>query len=263
MSTLSTAVQKANRQGNLALMIYAIPNFPDPETYKEILNLLETHPSVTLIETTLPVSNGFSNFANSVIRNAHTHAVQYGDGISLLKDLRPFTKPSVLVLYQQTLDALGYQPLLAKIQGKIDGVLFEWDAHGMDDYAKQSEAFGIELIQCAATNMSDEELHGYMVLTDDQPLVYLVSAAMTGAELFDMQDLSVCLEKVKQVRPSAKVLAGFGVRSAEDIRRLSSVKGLDGVIIGTAFIEIMSKGKNAVREFLDSLQPALYGSKLL
>ncbi len=257
MSRLNTAVQQANQQGQLALMIYAIPNFPDPETYQEILAVLESHPAVTLIETTLPVSSGFSKYANPLIRQAHTQAVQYGDGSSLLKDLRPFAKPSVLVLYQQTLEAVGYQPLLAQLQGKIDSVLFEWDVPGIANYAQQSVSYGIELIQCAAPDMSDEELHRYLELTGDAPLVYLVSATMTGAKLFDMQDLSVCLEKVKQIRPAAKAVAGFGVRNAADIRRLATIKGLDGVIIGTAFLEIMPKGKNAVREYLDSLQPAL------
>jgi len=258
LSRLNIAVQQANQQGYLALMIYAIPNFPDPETYQEILAVLETHPAVTLIETALPVSDNFSKFANPVIRQAHAQAVQYGDEISLLKDLQPFVKPSVLVLYQQTLENIGYQPLLAKLQHKIDGVLFEWEAQGMDHYAQQSLAYGIELVQCAVPDMSDQELHNYLQLTEEAPLVYLVSAAMTGAELFDIQDLNTCIEKVKQFRPAAKVVAGFGVRSAKDIRYLSAIKGLDGVIVGTAFLEIMPKGKDAVREYLDGLQLALY-----
>lgn len=257
MSNLNTAVQKANQQGQLALMVYAIPNFPDPETYREILAVLESHPAVTIIETTLPVTGDFSRFANPVIREAHVQAAQFGDGIKLLKTLQPFTKPSVMVLYRQTLEALGFQALMAKFQGRMDGVLFEWDAPGMDDYVQQSAPYGVELIQCAAPDMSDEELRGYMALTEAEPLVYLVSAAMTGAELFDMRDLKVCLEKVKQVRPAAKVVAGFGVRNAADIHRMAAINGLDGVIVGTAFLEIMPKGKDAVREYLDSLQAAL------
>jgi tryptophan synthase alpha subunit len=100
-------------------------------------------------------------------------------------------------------------------------------------------------------------LRGYMASAEDEPLIYLVSAAMTGAELFDTKDLRDCVQKVRQLRPAAKILAGFGVRNAEDILRLSDIKELDGVIIGTAFLEIMSEGRNAVSEYLDSLQPAL------
>lgn len=257
MTRIHHAVQQANQQGHLALMIYAIPNFPDPKTYQEILAVLEAHPAVTLIETTAPVSDRFSDFANSVIRQAHIQAVQYGDGISLLNDLQPFGKPSVFVLYRQTLETLGYQPLLEKLQGKIDSVLFEWEVANAEDYVQPSVSHDIELIQCAASEMSDDELQHYLSLTEETPLVYLASAAMTGAELFNTQDLQSCVEKVKQIRPAAKVMAGFGVRNAEDIRRLSTVNGLDGVIVGTAFIEIMPKGKTAVLEYLDSLQPAL------
>ncbi len=257
MSILNTAVQTANKDGNLSLMIYAIPNFPNPTVYRKILSILETHPAVTLIETTLPVTSGFSRYANQIIRHAHTEALQYGDGLSLLNDLQPFSKPSILVLYQQTMDALGYQPLLAKLQEKIDGVLFEWEAQNMEEYAKQTALYNLELIQCAAPDMSDAELYGYLALTEEKPLIYLASASMTGATLFDTKYLTGCLEKVKKYRPAAKILAGFGVRNSEDIRCLATIDGLDGVIIGTAFLEIMSQGADAVQRYLDTLLLAL------
>ncbi|MEZ4732220.1 MAG: tryptophan synthase subunit alpha [Caldilineaceae bacterium] len=257
MSTLYDAVQATNDQGALALMLYAIPNFPDPDSYQEILHLLNGHPAVTIIETTFPVTAKFSEFANQTIQQAHQQATAFADDWTLLERLQPFAKPSVCVLYRETLEKWGYETILEKIQGKIDGILFEWEVPAIETYVEPSNRYGIELIQCAVPEMSLEETKKYLDLASENPLVYLVSAPMTGAETFAITELAACVQLVKTLRPDAKVMAGFGIRSRADIQRLSHIEGLDGVIIGTAFLEVMKLGSSKVTAYLDELAPAL------
>jgi len=257
MSVLHTEVEKTNDEGRVALMIYTIPNFPNPETYQKTLDILYQHPSVTLIETTFPVSSKYSQYANQTIRSAHQQATEYVGGLTVLEELQAFNKPSICVLYQETFDALGFESILRKIQGKIDSVLFEWEVDDIASYASLAEQYEIELIQCAYPGMTSTEMDKYIGLTGKNPLIYLVSAAMTGADLCSDAELIECIRQAKKYRPEAKMMAGFGIRNADDIRKLSRLEGLDGVIIGTAFLETMSQGVKAVEEFLDSIAPAL------
>ena len=257
MSTLNAAVKEVNNKGNLALMIYAIPNFPDPDTYQKTLDILNNNPHVTIIETTFPVTNQFSEYANKTIQKAHLQAAKFADGQSMLEKLQAFHKPSVCVLYQETFDALGYETVLQKMQGKIDGLLFEWILPDVENYAYSFERYGIELIQCVDPWMTKQEIKKYLSLAIDEPIIYLASATMTGGELFSGEKIDSCVQSIKEYRPKAKIFAGFGIKTAVDINKLSRIKGLDGIIIGTAFLEAMAQGAEQVDTFLGEITPAL------
>lgn len=257
MSILNAAVHKINEQNALALMIYVIPNYPDPDTYQEILAVLHEHPAVTIIETTFPVTSKFSKMANETIQAAHRQAAQFGQGATFLKNLQGFDKPSIAVLYRETFETVGYEQVLQAMQGKIDSFLFEWLISEREKYTYSFERYGIELVQCVAHKMPPEKMEYVLSLCIDEPIVYLVSAPMTGATMFPHEELEKCSEVIKQHRPKAKTFAGFGIRTAQDVRAVSSLRGLDGVIIGTAFIEAMKEGPGRAADFLDEIAPAL------
>ena len=257
MSVLNAATRMVNERGALSLMIYAIPNYPDPATYREILAVLNEHPAVTIIETAFPVTSGFSRMANETIQQAHRQAAGFQDGAAVLEALQPFAKPSVCVLYRETFETLGYDTVLRKMQGKIDGFLFEWLLPSIEDYADSYERYGIELVQCVVHLMPEEKIAHHLALAIEEPIVYLVSAPKTGATLYEQAQLASCVQSIRVHRPKAKIYAGFGIRGAEDIASLSTIDHIDGVIIGTAFIEVMQQGAAAVAAFLDGLMPAL------
>ncbi|MEM9459719.1 MAG: tryptophan synthase subunit alpha [Myxococcota bacterium] len=257
MNPLSLAVDRANASGRLALMVYAIPRFPDPERYRSLLEYLNAREEVSILETTFPVSTEFSPYANETIREAHRQASRYVDSQHLGALLDGLAKPTVLVLYEQTLRELGYSALFALLGGTIDGLLYEWitpDAHTMGG---QCSEHGMELIQCVDPGMSDHELQQALDRTAPDPLIYFVSAAKTGAPLYEVANLQPCLERVKGLRPDARVVAGFGIRTPQDVATLARLEGLDGVIIGTAFIEACRDGVEGAAGFLDQIYPAL------
>lgn len=257
MSILNKATREANDQGRLGLMIYAIPNYPDPETYQQILDILHQHPAVTIVETTFPVTSGFSKMANQTIQNAHRQAAQYGTGKAYLDGLQGFQKPSISVFYRETFETVGFDATMQAMQGKIDGFLFEWLIPDVDQYAGCHERYGIELVQCVVHKMPDERMKHALSLAIEEPIVYLVSATMTGGEMFTQAQIIACADTIKTHQPKAKTYAGFGIRGPEDIAAVSSIPGIDGVIIGTAFIEVMAEGPQRVQAFLDEVAPAL------
>ena len=257
MAILNKAIKEANAKGRLALILYTIPNFPDPKTYQDILAMLHDNPYVTIIETTFPVTSQFSEFANQTIQNAHQQAAQFNDDVSVMETLQAFKKPTICVLYRETFNKLGYDTILQKMQGKIDGLLFEWIIPDIETYTYSFEHYGIELIQCAEPSMTDQEMEHYLSLAVEEPLIYLVSAPMTGAKLFEKEPITSCVQTTNKYRPKAKIIAGFGISTADDIASLSSIEGLHGVIIGTAFLEIMLQGTSQAAIFLEEITQAI------
>ena len=68
MKRLYDAIELANTEGRLGLVLYPVPFFPNPTVYAETMDLLGRTPFVSGIETTIPVRNGFSDHANNIIR---------------------------------------------------------------------------------------------------------------------------------------------------------------------------------------------------
>jgi tryptophan synthase alpha subunit len=142
-------------------------------------------------------------------------------------------------------------------QRRYDGVLLEWDESNPALYAEAAAAAGVELVQCVGPDTPEDEARRLLALSAPEGLVYLMSAPMTGAELYTPGELSRCVRLVKTIRPDVKVAAGFGIRGPEEIRRLKDVEELDAVIIGTSFLSAMALGPSAVRDFLGPVTEAL------
>ena len=251
------AIEKANRDGRMGLIVYAIPDFPNPDEYRKIHRLIEGTEHVTVIEMTFPVAKSFSGHANSTIVDALTTASRFGTDPAQMLQRHRFAKASICVLYRDTADAHGFAATAKAMAGHIDGVLLEWDEKNHAPYAKDAAEAGVELIQCIGPSMSDAELADTLSYSRPNGLVYLMSAAMTGATLFSNEDIERLVRRARALRPGIQIAAGFGIRTAEHIEALKAIDGLDCVIVGTAFLEAQKQGANAVATYLDSLKGAL------
>lgn len=251
---LGEAVAKANEAGRFGLILYTIPNFPDPEVYARTLKLLDSRAAVSIVETTIPVGQGFSDHANDTIINAHLQAVQH-DSLPA----RP-EKPTLCVLYKGSLensDLESFDQVLGETRDQFEGLILEWSEDDEGPWVRSANSHQVELVQCIGPWMDEDKIRSALDLAIDTALVYLMSAPMTGATLFSTEELSQCVAIAKSIRPDIKIAAGFGIRTAQDIEKLKAVEGLDGVIIGTAFLESMGQGYAAAERFLDAVEPGL------
>lgn len=256
---LHDAIAAANAQGRLGLIVYVIPNYPTPTISQEVLHLLAIDPVVSVIEMTIPVTRGFSDHANSTIVTAHHLAASFGQAWHAMLTTLPTAKPLLCVLYRASAETLGWTTLLQAFAGRIAGILPEWDEDHPAPYAHSAHCYQIEFVTCVGPWMTENDIAGHLTYaTLEQPLVYLMSAPMTGAALYPATALEYTIDTVRTYRPTVKIAAGFGIRTADDIRRLATVRGLNAVIIGTAFLEHMHQGPDAVRQYLHSLQGALH-----
>ena len=252
-----TAIDRANRAGRMGLVVYTIPNFPNPSEYKRISALLLSDPSVTVIETTIPVDRGFSPHANSTIKRSHQVASQYSVNLTQFVKTVSSKKPHICVFYKHSHDSIGFNEFVRTTSSKLDGILLEWNERNEKPYEAISKKNGVEFIKCVGPWMSKRKIQALLSRTSDSPLVYLMSAEATGGKLFSAKALETTALLIKQYRPNAKVAAGFGIRGQKEIRQLATIRGIDAVIIGTEFLKQSRQGSRRVTKFLKSLEGAL------
>jgi tryptophan synthase alpha subunit len=251
---LHKAIEDANASGRLGLILYDIPNFPDPDSYAATMEMLGRTEAVSIVEIAVPVTTGFSGHANETIREAHLLAARHND---LLRSMPRPAKPSLCVLYRETYDDLGFDGVLDEYGRLFDGVLLEWDEPDSRPYLERARKRGMELVQCIGPWHAEEQIKELVGMAEPQALVYLMSAAMTGSKLFPVDELGACIAKAKAFRPDIKVAAGFGIRTAADVKSLHQVEGLDGVIIGTAFLEVAGHGVGRASDYVQEIAGAL------
>jgi len=251
---LSEAILKSKNKGRLGLIVYTIPGFPTGDDSNDIVAWLQAEEAVSIIENTIPVSKGFSDHANSTIRAAHSAAVRFATHGMVYER---WTKPSLCVLYQSTSEELGFEEVCRRASGVFDGMILEWSEPNERPYVETANRHGVELVQCIGPWHTTERIGEIMQNVRPGGLVYLMSAEMTGADLFPAEILGDCIARARSFRPDIVVAAGFGIRTAEHVRSLSHVAGLDGVIIGTEFLRQAEKGANAAKDYLREIFAAL------
>jgi len=247
------AIEKANQESRLGLVVYVIPNYPDPDQFKTILSLLDSSDFVSIIETTIPTIDGFSDHTNDTIRNAHIEACRHATALVRVRT----NKPMLCVLYRGTAEKSSFEQILIDNKGAWEGLILEWSEENEAPYVETANRHGLELVQCVGPWMSERRIREILSLAIPKPLVYLMSAPMTGAALFGKKELEKCIETIKSICPASKIAAGFGIRTIHDIKTLSVIEGLDAVIIGTAFLEAMGRGHRDAAKFLLAVEGSL------
>jgi tryptophan synthase alpha subunit len=251
---LSEPFHKAKKNGRLGLIVYTIPGFPSAADSNEIIGWMQNEDAVSIIENTIPVTKGFSDHANATIRAAHTAATKNATEAMVYER---WTKPSLCVLYQSTADEMTFAGVCKRASGIFDGMILEWSEPNEKPYVDIANQHGIELVQCIGPWHTTERIGEIMNNVRPGGLVYLMSAEMTGADLFSNEKLADCIARARSFRPDIVVAAGFGVRTADHVRTLAHVPGLDGVIIGTEFLRQVEKGAAVAKHYLQDIFAAL------
>lgn len=251
---LSEPFHQAKKNGRLGLIVYTIPGFPSTADSNEIIGWMQNEDAVSIIENTIPVTTGFSDHANATIRAAHTAATKNATEAMVYER---WTRPSLCVLYQSTADEMTFAGVCKRASGIFDGMILEWSEPNEKPYVDIANQHGIELVQCIGPWHTTERIGEIMQNVRPGGLVYLMSAEMTGADLFSNDKLADCIARARQFRPDIVVAAGFGVRTADHVRTLAHVSGLDGVIIGTEFLRQIEKGAAVARHYLQEIFAAL------
>jgi tryptophan synthase alpha chain len=139
-------------------------------------------------------------------------------------------------------------------ESMVDGVIVpDLPIEESNDFKKAAADSGLDTIFLAAPSTSPERLK--KIVQHSSGFLYLVSHfGVTGAKTA-VDDSTIQL--VKRVLPytSGKInlAVGFGVSKPPHVKRIIEA-GADGVIVGSAFIDLIQKNKNDTASMLRELE---------
>ena len=257
MNAISEAFQKAKAHGSGALIGYIMAGDPKPELTLKIAEAL-IKGGVDILELGLPFSDPIAD--GPTIQAASVRALAVGTTpvkvLDVAKEIRQsHDVPIVIMTYYNPVFRMGLEKFfsLAK-ECLVDGVIVpDLPVEEAGDYRKAASKFGIDTIFLAAPSTSNERLA--KIIQCSSGFLYLVSHfGVTGAQAA-VEDSTI--ELVKRVLPftSGKIplAVGFGVSKPEHVRRIITA-GADGVIVGSAFINLIKSHQENNDVLLKELQ---------
>jgi tryptophan synthase alpha chain len=257
MNAINEAFQKAKALGNGALIGYITAGDPKPELTPKIADAL-IKGGVDILELGLPFSDPIAD--GPTIQAASVRALAAGTTpvkvLEIAKEIRQsHDTPIVIMTYYNPVFRMGLDKFFSVAkQCMVDGVIVpDLPVEEADDYRKAASKFGVDTIFLAAPSTTDERLK--RIVECSSGFLYLVSHfGVTGAKSA-VEDSTIQL--VKRVLPftSGKIplAVGFGVSKPEHVQRII-MAGADGVIVGSAFINLIQRNQKKLDVLLKELQ---------
>lgn len=239
--SIAAAIRQACARQRVALVGYLTAGFPSRDRFRE--HLLAIASAADVVEIGVPFTDPMAD--GMTIQRASHVALQAGvtlpwilDQLSSLEP-RP-AAPLLLMSYLNPLLAFGLQRLAAAaIRSGVAGFIVPDLPHEESaDLRRALTEQRIALVQMVTPVTPPERLR--ILCAASQGFVYAVTmTGTTGKSVAVPQDVLEYLEGVRAIS-ELPVCAGFGIRGAEQVRRLQG--HIDGVVVGSALVEALEQG---------------------
>ena len=256
MNAISKVFEKLKAQGNGALIGYVMAGDPEPKYTPMIAEAL-IKGGIDILELGIPFSDPIAD--GPTIQAASVRALNAGTTPKMVLEMARAIRekhdvPVAVMTYYNPLFRMGLKKFFSMAEGcKIDGVIVpDLPVEEADDYRKAAGESGVDTIFLAAPSTTNERLT--KIVECSSGFLYLVSHfGVTGTKAA-VEDSTISL--VKRVLPftagRVPLAVGFGVSKPEHVKRIIKA-GADGVIVGSAFVNIVSRNNGNVETILDEL----------
>ncbi|RLI75736.1 tryptophan synthase subunit alpha [Archaeoglobales archaeon] len=232
-----------------ALITFITAGYPNIKATLEFMLSLDKHADV--IELGMPFSDPMAD--GKVIQKANYRALKAGtkikDVFNVVKEFREYSNtPVILMGYYNLVYKRGVERFIKEANTSgVDGmIIVDLPLEEAEEYLRVCEKYDMGTVFLAAPNTPEERLR--MIDEASSAFVYLISLYGTTGARNKISELAFnLLNKAKKV--CRKPLAvGFGVSKPKHVKDLIEV-GVDGVVVGSAIVEIIEKyGENAAKE---------------
>ena len=241
-----------NVQGT-ALVAFLTAGYPKPKTFLDLLK--EISATADVIELGVPFTDPMAD--GVTIQRSSQSALRQGVTLKWIFDQLEscnfeLSSPVLLMSYMNPLIAFGLESLVSRMENTgVSGLIVPDLPYEESDVLKSElNAQGLALVQMVTPATPKPRLEKLCLASDG--FVYAVTrAGITGGGSNLPEGLAQYLQGVKSLA-KLPVCAGFGVRDAAQVKLIG--KHADGVIIGSALVEILEQGKS-VSQFLSALRP--------
>ena len=247
MSAISKVFEKLKAQRNGALIGYVMGGDPQPRYTPAIAEAL-IKGGVDILELGIPFSDPIAD--GPTIQAASVRALNAGTTPKMVLEMAKAIKkkhdvPVAVMTYYNPVFKMGLEKFfsLAKENGVDGAIIPDLPMEEAGEYRKAANASNVDTIFLAAPSTTDERLR--RIVGCSSGFLYLVSHfGVTGTKTA-VQDSTISL--VKRVLPFTKgkvpLAVGFGVSQPEHVKRIINA-GADGVIVGSAFVNIINKNQS-------------------
>jgi len=246
MTTIRAAFERAKSKGNGALIGYIMAGDPSPEATPKIADALISG-DIDILELGLPFSDPIAD--GPTIQAASIRALAAGTTpirvLEIAKQIRlKHDVPIVIMTYYNPIFRMGLDKFFSCAKEcSVDGVIVpDLPVEEAQEYRKAASKTGIDTIFLVAPSTSKERLAS--IVDASSGFLYLVSHfGVTGAQT-TIENSTIDL--VKRILPFTSgclpLAVGFGVSKPEHVTCIIGA-GADGVIVGSAFINIIQKNR--------------------
>lgn len=240
--TISQAIRAATSAGDPALVAFLTAGYPKREKFRDHLRAVAAAADVVEIGVpfTDPMADGVTIQRSSQAALAQGVSLRWI--LSELEAMPPIDTPLLLMSYLNPLLAVGLKTL-AKSAARARVAGFIVPDLPFDESAELRAALdveGIAMVQMVTPVTQPERMR--QVCASSQGFVYAVTmTGTTGRSVAVPDEVIAYLDRVRELAP-VPVCAGFGIRSREQVQRLSG--HVDGVVIGSALVELLERGED-------------------
>jgi tryptophan synthase alpha chain len=233
---LTARLAACRREGRKAMGLFLTDGFPHPDATDALLDALVAG-GADFVELGMP----FSDPLAEGLPIQHASSVALRAGVTMrhtLETARRFRSrhdtPLLLMGYVNPVLRYGLSNFCRDSASVgVDGLILpDVPPEESGDLRAAADAAGLATVFLSAPNTPDDRLRELDRLATG--FVYAVSVAgVTGAALGDTSHVARYLERARSL-VSRPLLVGFGIRTADDARRLTQTT--DGFIVGSALI---------------------------
>lgn len=232
-----------------ALITFITAGDPNIKATLDFMLALDKYADV--IELGIPFSDPMAD--GRTIQRANVRALKAGtkvkDVFEVVKEFREYSDtPVVLMTYYNPVYRRGVDKFVreAKDAGANGLIIVDLPVEEASDYLNICEKYEIGTVFLAAPNTPEERLR--IIDEASSAFVYLISLYGTTGARERVSELAFKLIKRAKKVCRKPLAVGFGVSRAEHVAELIKA-GADGVVVGSALVEIIEKyGEDASEE---------------
>jgi len=245
---LAEKFNELKNRNETALLAYVCAGDPDIDSTPRIVESL-IRGGADIIELGLPFSDPVAD--GPTIQAASERALSAGMNpdryFELVANL-DVQIPLVCMTYYNLIYKRGIERFVKDcVSSGISGLIIpDLPAEESNDLANCCSQEGVNLIFLVAPVTTDERIE--MILSKTSGFVYIVSRlGVTGTRSDVTAATSDIISRVRTDIPKA---VGFGISNAEQAAKIIDA-GADGVIVGSAFVDIIASGDNVEKRLED------------
>ena len=257
MTAIAETFRRLENRGEAALIGYVTAGDPEPQLTPLIADAL-IKGGVDIVELGLPFSDPIAD--GPTIQAASVRALGAGTTprkvMDIAKEIRKhYDTPVVVMTYYNPVFRMGLDNFfrLAK-DCMVDGIIVpDLPVEEAGDYRQAASVHGVDTIFLAAPSTSPQRLRRIVECTSG--FLYLVSHfGVTGTKAsVEESTIQLVRSVLRFTKGRVPLAVGFGVSKPEHARCIIEV-GADGVIVGSAFVNIIQRNQDRIGKMLEEVE---------